>query len=55
MTLVVIRNADHVIVLNHGRVVDQGPWEELRPERESLFRNLIDKDEIQAASGPGTP
>ena len=48
-----IRNADHVIVLKNGRVVEQGPWEELGPQHDGLFRNLIDKDEIQAASGTG--
>ncbi len=38
-----VRNADRIVVLRHGRVVQQGPWEQLSRTR-GAFRELLDAD-----------
>jgi ABC-type multidrug transport system fused ATPase/permease subunit len=35
-----IRQADHIIVLNHGKVVEQGTHDELMLHNEGLYKNL---------------
>lgn len=42
-----IRNADQIIVINEGRVVEQGTHQELMIQTEGLYRNL---NELQFAS-----
>ncbi len=38
-----VRNADRIVVLRHGRVVQQGSWEQLSRTR-GAFRELLDAD-----------
>ncbi len=38
-----IRNADQVIVLEQGEIIQQGPFQQLAAERKGLFRQLLTK------------
>jgi ABC-type multidrug transport system fused ATPase/permease subunit len=38
-----IRNADQVIVLDKGRIVQSGPFNQLAQEKKSMFSNLLEK------------
>ncbi|MDQ3951269.1 MAG: ABC transporter ATP-binding protein/permease [Gemmatimonadota bacterium] len=46
-----IRNADHILVLNHGRLVEQGRHEELLA-RQGLYRELYDAQNRHARGRP---
>ena len=39
-SLRMIRNCDHLYVLNYGEVVEQGSFEELSDEKDSYFNRL---------------
>ena len=36
-----IRNADVIVVIDHGRVVEQGSFEELVAKEDGIFRKLV--------------
>jgi ABC-type multidrug transport system fused ATPase/permease subunit len=40
-----VRGADHIVVVDHGRVVQQGTHEELRT-RPGLYRDLLEVQSI---------
>jgi len=45
-----IRQADHILVLDNGRIVEQGTHEQLLMVKDGLYRNL---SELQSAGNPG--
>ena len=45
-----IRQADHILVLDNGRIVEQGTHEQLLRVTDGLYRNL---SELQFAGNPG--
>jgi ABC-type multidrug transport system fused ATPase/permease subunit len=36
-----IRNVDHVNVFDHGRLIEQGPYDRLRDAEDSRFGRLV--------------
>ncbi|GAA1936655.1 ATP-binding cassette domain-containing protein [Kitasatospora viridis] len=61
ITLLVTHNianaalADRVIVLDQGRIVQSGTWQELAEQPTGLFRELLDLQRDRTVAGPGRP
>ncbi|WP_035803745.1 hypothetical protein [Kitasatospora mediocidica] len=46
--------ADRVIVMDEGRVIQTGTWQELAEQQDGLFRELLDLQRDRAIPGPRT-
>lgn len=51
--LATIRGADRIVVLNHGRVVESGTWDQLAARSSGLFRSLVQAEEAVPEAGEG--
>lgn len=50
-----IRDADRILVLSHGRIVELGPHEALMAREGGLYRRLVELQQLSSAEPDGSP